>query len=58
MKMADAKKPPKPENAGEPRPQRSALKSAALVIAVILLLVAVSFLGLGAGYFNALFNKH
>jgi hypothetical protein len=58
MKLPDAKEPAKPENAGEPRPVQSALKSATLVIAVILLLVAVSFLGLGAGYFNALFNKH
>ena len=58
MNMADIENPPKPESAGEPRPPRSALKSAALVIAVILLLVAVSFVGLGAGYFNALFNKH
>jgi hypothetical protein len=58
MNMADLEDPSKPEGAGEPRPQRSALKSAALVIAVILLLVAVSFVGLGAGYFNALFNKH
>ena len=56
--MADLEDPSKPGSAGEPRPSRSVFKSAVLVIAVILLLVAVSFLGLGAGYFNALFNKH
>jgi hypothetical protein len=56
--MADLEDPSKPGSAGEARPPRSALKSAALVIAVILLLVAVSFLGLGAGSFNALFNRH
>ena len=56
--MADLEDLSRPESAGEPRPARSALKSAALVIAVILLLVAVSFLGLGAGYFNALFSRH
>jgi hypothetical protein len=58
MNMADVENPPKPESAGNTRPPRSALKSAALVIGVILLLVAMSFLGLGLGYFNALFNKH
>ena len=57
MNMADIKDSSKPESAGDHRPPRSALKSAALVIAVILLLVAMSFLGLGLGYFNAL-NKH
>ncbi|HEY6240918.1 MAG TPA: hypothetical protein VIW78_08770 [Burkholderiales bacterium] len=56
--MANNEDPRKPESAGDPRAPRSALKSAALVIAVILLLIAMSFLGLGAGYLNALFNKH
>ncbi|HEY6720686.1 MAG TPA: hypothetical protein VI363_03525 [Burkholderiales bacterium] len=56
--MADVENPPKPESAGNTRPPRSTLKSALLVVAVILLLVAMSFLGLGLGYFNALYNKH
>jgi hypothetical protein len=58
MNMADLEDPSKPKSAGEPRPPRSTLKSALLVIGVILLLVAMTFLGLGVGYFNALFNKH
>jgi hypothetical protein len=58
MNMADIEDSSKPQVTGENRPPRSALKSAMLVVAVILLLVAMSFLGLGLGYFNALFNKH
>jgi hypothetical protein len=57
MNVADDENSPKPGSAGNTRPPRSTLKSAMLVVAVILLLVAMSFLGLGLGYFNALFNK-
>ena len=56
--MADDENPSKSEKAGNTRPPRSALKSAVLVVAVILLLVAMNFLGRGVGYLDALFNKH
>jgi hypothetical protein len=58
MNMADVEDPSKPAVAGENRPSRSAFKSAMLVVAVILLLVAMSFLGLGVRYISELFNKH
>jgi hypothetical protein len=56
--MANLEDPSKPGSGGDTRPPRSALRSAALVIAVILLLVAMSFLGRGVGYLSALFSKH
>jgi hypothetical protein len=58
MNAADDENSPKPGSAGNTRPPRSALKSAVLVIAIILMLIAMSFLGLGMAYLTALFNKH
>jgi hypothetical protein len=58
MNAADDENSPKPGSSGNTRPPRSALKSAVLVIAIILMLIAMSFLGLGVAYLTALFNKH
>jgi hypothetical protein len=56
--MSEVEKPPEPERSGEVPPKRSAVKSVLLVLAVILALVAMSFLSLGVGYFNALLRGH
>jgi hypothetical protein len=56
--VPDTEKPPEPQAGGDSRPPNNTFRNVAIVVGVILAIVAMSFVGLGAGYLSALMKGH